>query len=165
MTTDEVLQKFLKSYQAYYNIETEECLKPFDAVAHFSVHNEQYMLVKAAKYADVVSNEYVYFYKADTLEEEKVKELTDIAWEDGVNKVVPDSTHRNSDVTVYLICEKISDGAKKLAKKTRHYKSYAFGFKGWSNFRLVAIETSSNEVTYNYQGRLQKKLVSNILTY
>ena len=165
MTTDEVLQKFLKSYQAYYNIETEDCLKPFAAVANFSVHNEQYMLVKAAKYADVVSNEYVYFYTADTLEEENVKELTDIAWEDGVNKVTPDSTHRNSDVTVYLICEKISDDAKKLVRKTRHYKSYAFGFKGWSNFRLVAIETSSNKVTYNYQGRLQKKLVGNILTY
>lgn len=165
MTTKEALEKFLKSYEAYYNVETDNCLEPFDATATFSIHNEQYMLVKAAKYADINSFEYVYFYTADSVTKEELTTLVDKSWEDGLSKVSPDTNHRNSDVTLYLICDRIDDVTKKAIKKIRRYKSYAFGFKGWSNFRLIALECSSGDVNYNLQGRLLKKLVSNILTY
>lgn len=163
MTIQETLDKFLKAYQTYYTIESEKCLEPFAATATFSIHNEQYMLIKAAKYADINSNEYVYFFTSDDIDESNFARIKKIAWEDGISKVVPDTTHRNSDVTLIIICENIPKEIRKTLKKSREYKSYALGFKGWSNFRLVAIECSSGDVILNSQGQQLKKLVGNIL--
>ena len=119
MTTKEALDKFLESYKAYYNVETENCLEPFNATATFSIHNEQYMLVKVAKYADINSFEYVYFYTAETIGSEEVKDLSDKAWDDGIGKVSPDTTHRNSDITLILICDRIDDDTAKTIKSIR----------------------------------------------
>ena len=160
-----LLDSFLKSYSAYYTLETENPLAPFAATGAFSIHNEQFMLVKVAKFADINSNEYVYFYSGETVDEEKLNELKETAWNDGISKVVPDTTHRNTDVTLYILCDSIPDEVKKAVKKSRYYKSYAFGFKGWSNFRLVAIECNSGSAVYNGQAKQLKELVGNILTY
>jgi len=165
MNTQETLDRFLDAYKAYYNITTEDVLEPFAATAVFSIHNEQYMLVKMAKYAEINSNEYVYFYTGQSIDLNRLNEIDNKAWEDGMSKVVPDSTHRNSDVTLIILCEDIADDVKKAMKKMRHYKSYALGLKGWSNFRLVVVECSSGELILNSQGHQLKKLVSNIIKH
>lgn len=160
-----LLDSFLKSYSAYYTLETENPMAPFAATGTFSIHNEQYMLVKVAKVADINSNEYVYFYSDESIDEAKLSEIKELAWSDGLSKVVPDTTHRNSDVTLVILCDSIPEEVKKEAKKSRLYKSYAWGFKGWSNFRLVAIECSSGDAVFNGQAKQLKELVGNILTY
>lgn len=163
MSTDEMLSKLLPLFEDYYNINTGEVEEPFDAEAVFKSHNEQYYLIKAAKVADVDMNEYVYFAKCDTLSVSKLEEYDRTAWERGLENARPGHGHRSTDVALFIIAQSIDEEAMGLIKKMRHYKSYRFGFYGWSNYRLVAIECSKGKAYYNHQGKSFKKLVRNIL--
>ena len=63
-------EKILECFKRYYNVSTENIAQPFIARAEFKSHNEQYFLVKAAKVADIDSNESVFFYDADSAHNE-----------------------------------------------------------------------------------------------
>ena len=163
MNTDDTLNALLPLFKRYYNLNTETPEPPFAAEAVFASHNEQYFLVKAAKVADIDTNEYVYFAKCDRLNTDDLDRLDTTAWERGLSKVNPGPGHRNTDVTLVIVADVIDDDTKKIIKKKHHYKSYRFGFNGWSNYRLVAIGCSTGKAYYNHQGKSLKKLVGNIL--
>ncbi len=163
MSTDETLLALLPLFRNYYNIKTEDVEAPFAAEAAFESHNEQYYLIKAAKVADVNINEYVYFAKCEDPDFSDVCQLVDRAWERGIAKVNPGYDHRNTDITLFVIAGTIDDDTRRQIRKIRRYKSWKWGFNGWSNFRLVAIECSTGRAYYNHQGRSLKKLVGNIL--
>lgn len=164
MNVTEALDKILCSFTRYYNIKRGETVEPpFTAEAEFISHNEQYFLIKRAKVADINSNEYVFFYAADEIDYETLLQLDETAWNRGIAKVVPDSSHRNSDVTLVLVADKLTPEAKAAIPKMKHYKSYMFTLHGWSYYRLIALELSSGDLVYNRQGQNLKKLVSNIL--
>ena len=163
MTTGETLDALLPAFRNYYNINTDNVKEPFVAEAAFESHSEQYYLIKAAKVADIIMNEYVYFVECDRLDSEDLRSYDDTAWERGLERISPGPGHRSSDVTLIIVADRIEEDTKKLIRKMRHYKSYKWGFHGWSNYRLVAIECSSGKAFYNHQGRSLKKLVGNIL--
>ena len=163
MNVQEALEKLLPSFRRYYNVKTEDVAAPFVAEAVFQSHNEQYFLVKSARISEANSNEFAYFYTADSLNAEQLKELDQCAWERGLKDVQPNYYHRSTDVALIIIAERIDEEAKKLMSKLNHSKSYQFGLKGYSNYRLVALELSTGKVTYNRQGQNLKKLLSNIL--
>ena len=163
MNVQEALEKLIPSFRRYYNVKTEEVAAPFVAEAVFQSHNEQYFLVKSARISEANSNEFAYFYTADSLNAEQLKELDACAWERGLKDVQPNYYHRSTDVALIIIAERIDEEAKKLMRKLNHSKSYQFGLKGYSNYRLVALELSTGKVTYNRQGQNLKKLLSNIL--
>ena len=165
MSVDETLDALLPLFYNYYNVNTDSPDEPFAAEATFNSHNEQYYLIKAAKVADVNINEYVYFAKCDRLDTQSLSELDRTAWERGLAKVKPGYDHRSTDVSLFIISDTIDDQARKLIRKMRHYKSYKWGFNGWSNYRLVAIECSEGKAFYNHQGRSFRKLVGNILKH
>ena len=157
---DQALEQILHSFERYYTIKKENVTKPFAAEAQFASHNEQYFLVKIAKIADIDSNEYVFFGKTDLLTMEKFIQYDKAAWQAGLSRIHPYSGHRNSDVTLVIVADKISDEVKAAVPKTRHYKSYKFSFWGWSNFKLVTMEFSSGQLFSNRFGRDLKKLFS-----
>ena len=120
------------------------------------------MLLKIAKIAEMDSKDYVYFKVEDNLDSDKLQNLAQTAWDAGIAKVVPYSGHRNSDVTLIILAYKIDDDTKKLIKKIKFYKSYKFSFWGWSHFRLVVKELSSNKIYFNRFGSDLKKVLINI---
>lgn len=155
------LTDVLKAFTRYYNVFTDNVLPPFSAYAEFSSHNEQYFWVKAAKVADIDSSEYVYFYSEDVLTKDTVYKLSDIAWQDGLSKVVPSYGHRNSDVTVVIVANSVEDDAAKAIKKLKLYKSYKHTFFGWSHFKMIAMDCSSKKLAFNRQGRSFEKVLNN----
>ncbi len=163
MSTDEALSALLPLFRNYYNVITDNVDGPFDAEAVFESHNEQYYLVKAAKIADVDMNEYVFFAKCDRLDEDRLKELDRMAWERGLSRVKPGYNHRSSDITLIIVADTIDTATRRSVKRTRHYKSYKWGFNGWSNYRLVAMDCSEGRAYYNRHGRNLKKILGNIL--
>ncbi len=92
----------------------------------------------------------------------KLEEIAAAAWERGLSRVSPYYGHRNSDVTLVLFADRISDKALKKIKKLNFYKSYAFGLFGWSGFRLLAYEASTGRTVTNRRGADLKKLVGNL---
>lgn len=151
------LEKLLHSFERYYNVRTDDLAAPFSATAEFHSHSEQYFLVKSARLAEVDSNEYVYFIEEKELSPSRFSELSSLAWERGLAGVRPHSTHRNSDVTLIIISEKIAPDTLRQIKKCNLHKSYKFGFYGWSNLRIMAYETSTGRtVTNRYASDLKK---------
>lgn len=159
----ELLENILKSYSVYYDIKQEDVTEPFAAEAEFHTHDEQYFLVRSATISEAESNEYVYFAVEDKVDSEKLAQLDEKAWEAGLSRIHPHSSHRNSDITLVIMAEQLTEDAFAKIPKLRHYKSYRLGLHGWTNYRLVAIEHSSGRAVFNRQGRDLKKLVCNIL--
>jgi len=135
---------------------------PFSAEAEFKSHTEQYFLVRAAKLSEIDSHEYVFFHSSENLNLQTLLQLDKIAWETGISRVKPSFNHRNTDISLVLISDKIENDAFNQIKKLKHSKSYMFSLKGWSNFRVIALETSSNRVTYNRLGKDLKKTIEAI---
>ena len=162
MTLQETLDKILPSFQKYYDIIRENVPAPFTAAAEFHSHDEQYFLIKSARLSESDSHEYIYFATVDQLNESVLKELDEKAWEIGFSKVKPHPDHRNTDITLFIVADQITDEAFAMVPKIKRYKSYKFGFQGWTHYRLVAFEHTSGRVAYNRQGESLKKLVRNI---
>lgn len=163
MNKQDFLEASLKAFTRYYNVKTEDVQAPFCAEAEFISHNEQYVLLKSAKIADIDSNEFIYFALSGKLTKEELSSLDTTAWERGLSKIHPGPGHRNSDVTLIIIADSIEADAFKSVKKCRHSKSYKMTFWGYSHYKLVAIDLSLGRLTTNYQGETLKKLFNNIL--
>jgi len=163
MTSKEALDKLLRSYLRYYDVNKEKPIEPFTSFAKFESREHGYFLLKKATISDSETREYVYFYDAEHIDLETIMRLESLAWEDGMKRVVPGPSHRNSDVIVAFIGEKIDPDAMAAIKKLRHYKSYKFTFHGWSNFSAIALDLSSGELSYNRFGARLKKVFKSII--
>ncbi|MCI8275299.1 MAG: hypothetical protein HFI66_06760 [Lachnospiraceae bacterium] len=162
MEMTEALGKLLRSFERYYDVRREQVTEPFAAEAEFSLHDEQYFLVKSARLAEADSKEYVYFATADRLDGIGFAALDRAAWEKGLARVKPHANHRNTDIVLVILADHIEESVFSAIPKTRHYKSYRLGFQGWSHYRLIAVELSSGRTAANRQGQSLRKLVSNI---
>lgn len=163
MAVEEILDKLVRSFEAYYNVSREDVESPFVATAEFHTHDEQFFLVKSAVLSEAESREYVYFAKEDVLDETALKRLDEAAWSAGLSQVKPHKDHRNTDITLFIVAKEFSEEVKKQIPKLRHYQSYRLGLQGWSHYRLVAIEQRSGRAYYNRHGRDYKKLICNII--
>ncbi len=162
LTPAEALRQLLLTYRHYYNVKTEDVEAPFTAEAEFHSHDEQYFLVKRAKLAEAESNEYVFFVVTDTLTPERIRALDACAWERGLSRVRPHDSHRNSDVGLVILADRIDPDAVDFITHNSHYKSYSLTLRGWSHYQLIALETSTGILTYNRQGKALTKLFRHI---
>ena len=162
MTAREALPILLKSYIAYYNVTEENVTPPFAAEAEFHSHEEQFFLVKAAKLSESESKEFVFFAVTEHLTLQLAKQYDETAWETGLSRVKPHDGHRNSDVVLFILADKIDDDAAAYLKKLRRYQSYRHTLHGWSHYRVIAQEMSTDKPVFNRMGRQLKKLLRNI---
>ena len=163
MTPDQALERLLPAYGRYYDVlRPPEAEPPFAAEAVFHSHDEQYVLIKSARVSESDSHEYVFFATADELDAETAAELEQTAWDRGMARVQPHMNHRNSDVTLIMLAGHITPEAKLTIKKSKHSKSYKHSLHGWSNYRAIALETSSGDLVPNRLGRDLRKLFRNI---
>lgn len=158
MTAAECLERVLLSYRQYYDINTDTPFEPFAAEAAFHSVEKGYFLSKRAVTSESETNEYIFFYTGEHLTAEDIERLCRIAWDEGMSRVEPHRNHRNSDVTVVFLADRIDEEAMRAVKKAYLYKSYKMTFNGWSDFRTVAIETSSGKLSYNRRGSQLKKI-------
>ena len=92
----------------------------------------------------------------------KSHKIANAAWERGLSRITPYYGHRNTDITLIVLSDKIGEDAFKKIKKLNHYKSYKFGLYGWSSFRTLAYESSTGRLATNWRGRGLKKLIGSI---
>ena len=157
-----VLERLCAKLSRYYTINKETPAEPFAAEAEFSVHGEEYFLLKSAKYAEMDSREILFFALVPCLDRETFEELDRKAWEEGLSRVDAKKNHRNTDISLFVIADRIEEDAAALVRKVRRYKSYRFGLWGWSGYRVVAYETSGEKKVSNYLGRSQEALFADI---
>ncbi len=163
MTALEALEKLLPSYVRYYNIKREDVTPPFTAEAEFYTHDESYFLFKEAKMNESESREFVFFAALENLDVDTLKQMDETSWKTGLSRVVLSKIHYSTDVSLVILADTIDKDAFKLIKKLKHHKSYCFNFKGFSRYRLIALEISTGKIAHNHLGSELKKLVRNIL--
>lgn len=156
-------EKLLASYRAYYNVNQETPAEPFDAEAVFRLHDEQYFLIRQAKISEADVSEVVFFARRGELGAEEYASLEERAWEEGLSRVVLTENHRSTDIVLILLADTVTPEAKKAVKKSRKYKSYRFGLRGWSHYRTIALEFSTGTLVHNRQGGILEKTLRNIL--
>jgi hypothetical protein len=156
-------EKVLKLYQGYYDINVEHPTAPFAAEATFHIDGANYFLMKTAVIARQESYEYVFIAEEENLTEDRLKELDEIAWKEGVSRIHPHSEHRNSDVTLVIISDHVDNAVQNCVKKLRHYKSYKLGLWGWTNYRVIMLDEAERQLTYNRQGESLKTLFQQII--
>ncbi len=162
MTLEEALGRVLRSYRTYYNINTENPAPPFAAEAVFSTHDTGYFLVKAARITESDSKEYVFFALEDHLDVEAFERLDAAAWKTGTDRVVPHEGHKSTDVILVILTNHLDEDSAALIRSRKHYQSYRFGFRGWSHYRLIAMEIPTGKEAHNRQGRELPRLLSNL---
>ena len=163
MTREEMLKKMLRSFAAYYDINTETPAAPFAAEAVFHSHSDAYFLVKSAAIGEAESHEYVFFASVDQLDSSLLASLDQTAWDTGISRVKPHSSHRNTDVTLVVAASSVTEEAKAQIPRLKHYKNYRMSLHGFSHYHLIVADLSSGDLTCNRQGRSLKKLFNIIL--
>mgnify|MGYP007102014196 CR=1 FL=1 len=162
MTAAEALNFILPLFKRYYDIDRDEPTAPFTAEAAFHSNEQQYFLFKEAKYTECEAHEYLFFHTLEHLTLEEAKRLDEAAWTEGLRRVRPSAVHRSTDVGLILLADRVDPDAAEYLKKLRRSKSYRLLLHGYSNYRTIAIETSSGAMFCNRLGRHWKKLFSNI---
>lgn len=159
MNAQEALDKLLKAYSVYYDVERKRPAPPFVAEAAFRSHERQYFLIRSARLSEAESNEYVFFALEEELTAPLLNALEGAAWNAGLSRVAPHKDHRNTDVTLIVLASRVAPDAFALVPKLKRYKSYLFGFQGWSHFRLAVIEADTGKLAVNAQGKTLRKFL------
>lgn len=164
MDRHDVLEKVVASFHRYYDVNTTDPPAPFHVEAVYRGKDMQYVLIKKAKVFETENYEYVYFYKAEYLDQATFSMLEEAAWNDGMRRVQPHENHRSSDVTLVIIADSMDPEMDLVIKKSKRQQSYKYGFHGYSAFRLVVCDLSRGTVLSNRRGSDLKKTVGNILS-
>ena len=162
MFAAETLEKVLQMYGQYYQVKRDDVTPPFTAEAESSVVDELLSGFKTVKISSAESREIVFFTAQETLTADLAQRLVEAAWTEGLSRVKPGPNHRNTDVILVMLTDRIDPEAAALLKKIRLSKNYMLTFHGWSVLRLIAIETPSRNMVCNRMGHDLKKLFSNI---
>ena len=162
MNANEVLEKLLPRFEVYYAVTRENAAAPFNAEAFFTAKDVQSAVFRNVKISEVDSGEYIFFAAVPELTLEDARRFDEAAWNEGISRVVPGPSHRNTDVGLVLIADRVSSDVFPYFKKLRRHKSYNHMFHGFSNYRAIVLETSSGHMTANRLGQDLKKLFDNI---
>ena len=158
----EGLEKVLRVFAGYYDINREAPLVPFDAEAEFRMHGEEFLLIRSAKITEMDSREFAFFATREVLTGEEFTELQEKAWDAGLARVKVGAHHRNSDVLLVILAWKVDADAVRQIRRSRHYRSYRFGLRGWSESRTAVAELSTGKRYFSRTGDTLKRYLKSV---
>ena len=152
------MERLLRSYETYYDVNRETPTPPFTAEASFATHSEGYMLIRAAKIATFDAQEYVFFAETEKLDLAAAQKLADAVWEESLARAIPQEGHKSTDGILLVIADTIDKEAAAYIKRQRRFKSYQFGLYGSSTLRIAARDLSKEKTVTNRHGRDLERL-------
>ena len=165
MNLEESLEKVLKAFEGYYTVKREKVSPPFSAEALFLQHEERYFLSRSIRLSESDARELVYFAAEEVLDGKKAAQLEETAWNKGIARVVPEWGNRGTDITLIILTKQLKEEARDVIRKANRSRGFALSLKGWSNYRLVAMELPSGTEVHNRLGRETAETLCNILLH
>ena len=163
MNLNDALARVLRAYERYYTVQREGVKPPFQAEALFMQHDERYFIARSIRLSESDAQERVYFATVEALDADTLRRLDAEAWRRGLSQVRPAWGHRGADVGLVILTNRLDPEAARLIRGARRSKGYAFSLKGWSNYRLIAMELPSRTTVSNRLGRQTEGTLRNIL--
>jgi len=160
------LDKLLNAYSHQYDIERDVAVDggSFPATATFYLRDENYLVSKKHVLSAVENYDYTYFYIAEHLDAETLREQIELTKKVGMARVKPHKDHMSSFVSLVILADTIDDEAKKLIKKTRFQKYFRLALHGWMEYHIAAMECSTNSFLSNPAGKGAKKILEQNLS-
>lgn len=142
--------------EAYFDIKESYTLGEveFPLYAVFNQRNAKYMLLKNVEIYAFENNEHIFL---KTLDQPLCSE--DLVWlksflEKHVKDIITyDKDHMSSSITMIFESKMPENSVQKQLEKFKFYKSFAFGFKGWVNAKVMLIDPTSDCGIANKLGR------------
>lgn len=159
---EELTDKILDSYRAYFDVNPLEGQKGLVARCDFHVHNEKYVLVKSAKLWQADCHEYVYVFSVPSLTQDVFKSCEEYVCREGFSLVEPKEGHMYTYITAVFVCDDFTKEAAGLLKRSRRYKSYKFSIHGWAELRVFAVRAEDKKLISNGAGRQCSKFVKKL---
>jgi serine/threonine protein phosphatase PrpC len=126
----------------------------FDLAARSTIRNEAYLLFKTTVMYSFENNEYNFIKSAEFLSTELLDQLVAALEEASEILVKPGHEHMSTTFTGVLISEQpVEPALARRIERFRRHKSYLFGLRGWSSFRLIVIDLSSGQVTSSKEAK------------
>ncbi len=163
-TRKAVIERLLKSYSAYYNINLfENDQTPIKARCDFFEHSQKYFLSKKAELWSVDDEEFLYLVDIPHLTLPEYEKWRDYIYEDGMKHLNIAPGHMYSFITPVFVCETCDEDARKALKKCRIYKSFRLSLDGWMDFHNAVVEVSTQRIDANRSGHQTAKVLRQVL--
>ncbi|MCI2055554.1 MAG: hypothetical protein LKJ86_00250 [Oscillibacter sp.] len=154
-TLQEKLERLLKAYHFYFDIERDVSVngETFPAAATYHFREENYVMTRAHTIYASEQHEYVYFYTTEHLNLETLQRIIDLTREAGIAKVNPHKEHMFSYVTLVILADVIDDDAAAYLKRYRYRKNYWLTLHGWMEYHIAAMDISKQHFLSNPAGK------------
>ena len=164
MERQDFLDKIIKSYAPYYDIEIlEDAEGPLVAKAAYHEHGSGYLLSKKAVLYTADKHEYVWFFSVPRLTQELYQSFLDQVVAEGLPMVDPKPGHMSTALSAVVICDEAEEAALETARKCRTRKSFQFSLRGWMEVQTVIAEMGRTAVTGNTFARDTAEFLKNLL--
>lgn len=153
VTREEALEKLMAHYQEpYLCARRMDPDSPLAATAFMHLVSNR-KLLSIANVGIVESDDFVYIYSVEELNEELFDRCCAEALADGLDRVDPNPNHQFSLVSVFFLCDTITPGTAAKLKKTKYRKDYKKPEYGSADLRLAAVETGGKARVANSMGK------------
>ncbi len=158
---EQKLETLLDAYSHLYDIERNVTLEGtlFPAMATYYLRDENYLISRQHVLSAVEQHEYVSIFLTDHLDAGQLAQLIELTRRTGLEKIHPNKDHMVSYVTLVVLANTIDPEAVRMIKKTRFRKNYRLTFHGWMEYRVAAMEGSTNCFFSNPAGGPARKLL------
>ncbi|MCD8125878.1 MAG: hypothetical protein LUE23_12810 [Lachnospiraceae bacterium] len=160
----EVIERLLKGFQRYYNIERNHDENvPLAARCDYFEHSQKYVISQKTELWSADCEEFLYILDFPHLTPELYREWLDVVRQDGMGRANIGPGHMYSYITPVFVCDSCDAEARKALRRCRIYKSFHFSLHGWIDVHTVLIEVEAGRVTSNRSGHHAGKIMKNIL--
>ena len=163
MTRQELTERIIQGYSSYFDINRQEN-NPLGLVCRcdLHIHSEKFVLVRSAKLWEADCHEYVFLFSVKELTSQVFRDCERLVLSQGRELIKPKQGHMYTYLTLAFVCDSLTEQAKKLLKRARHYKSYRFSFHGWSDFRTYAVKAEDKTIFCNKNRKEFSKFIKGI---
>ncbi len=150
-----VLDRLLDAHEGFFDVARNHCFagRSFPGYAEFHSHASQYVLVKRAKLWEVSAHEYLFFLETPCLTEQFLEDAVAFVTKEGLGKVKLSPDHMTSYLSLVIVADTVTEGARHAVRKARFRKNFSLGFRGWADLRLAVVDLSAGLVETNAMGK------------
>lgn len=160
MNFETYIQIIKERLSRYFNVKEKYTFNDevFDIFAVSNIRNEKYMATKKLTIYAFENDEYCFIKYYKELDHKKLYDIIETLKSSIKKYVKPHSEHMSSNITGVLVLDDINDDELiKLIKKFHYQKSFALGFKGWVDVRLLVVNLKNGEVFTSKKARKASK--------
>lgn len=155
MDFKEYLNNIEKVLEASFDIHRDYAFNDirFDLFAQHNLRRERYILMRKAVIDAMECNEFTFIKYFNDLNKEELQKITQTLIK-GIELINFDDGHMSSNITGVLVLDKKPEiDIIETIEKFKYHKSFALGFKGWVDIRVILVTMDEKYIVTNKKGR------------